>query len=237
MPTERRLAIMQPYFFPYLGYFQLMAAVDAFVIYDDVNFINRGWINRNRINVNGAPHLITVPLRQASQNKLICDISVEGSSQWREKILRTIRQAYARAPYFGRVFPLVEKIVRCPSDNLADYLRFSLIILRDHLGLGTEIVSSSQCYGNSNLKAQSRIIDICVRERADTYVNAMGGKALYEHAGFERAGLKLQFLAPDLPPYDQGAADFMPGLSIIDILMCNDEVAVGSMLKSWHSEN
>ncbi|MEW9581164.1 WbqC family protein [Paraburkholderia sp. DGU8] len=232
MRAERRLAIMQPYFFPYLGYFQLMAEVDAFVVFDDVNFINRGWINRNRININGAPYLITVPLKQASQNKLICEISVDDHLSWRDKLLKTIGQAYSRAPQFARVFPLVESIVRHPAGNLADYLRHSLLNLRDFLGLGTEIISTSRRYENSNLTAQSRIIDICLRERADIYINAIGGKELYEHTAFESAGVKLRFLQPALPPYGQSGAEFMPGLSMIDVLMHNDGQAVTNMLKS-----
>jgi hypothetical protein len=237
MRAERRLAIMQPYFFPYLGYFQLMAEVDAFVIFDDVNFINRGWINRNRININGAPHLITVPLKQASQNKLICEISVDDDLLWRDKLLKTIRQAYSRASQFARVFPLVERIVRHPAGNLADYLRHSLVNLRDFLGLGTEIISSSRRYENSNLMGQSRIIDICLREHTGIYVNAIGGKELYEHPAFELAGVKLQFLQPALPLYDQSGAEFMPGLSIIDVLMYNDGPTVTNMLKSGRCDD
>lgn len=228
---------MQPYFFPYLGYFQLMTEVDAFVIFDDVNFINRGWINRNRINVNRAPHLITVPLKQASQNKLICEICMNDDLLWRDKLLKTIRQAYSRAPQFARVFPLVERIVRHPAGNLADYLRHSLINLRDFLGLGTEIISSSRRYENANLTGQSRIIDICLREHSGIYVNAIGGKELYEHTAFELAGVKLQFLQPALPPYDQSGAEFMPGLSIIDVLMNNDGLSVTNMLNSGRCDD
>jgi hypothetical protein len=240
MQAERRLAVMQPYFFPYLGYFQLMAEVDAFVIFDDVNFINRGWINRNRININGAAHLITVPLKQASQNKLICEIDLGGDASWRDKLLKTLRQAYARAPQFARVFPLVEKIVLHPADNLADYLRESLVALRDFLGLPTEIVDTSRRYGNADLKAQTRIIDICLREGAGTYVNAIGGKELYEHAAFEEAGVKLQFLQPALPPYrhaGHAGEAFQPGLSMIDVLMCNDGETVTNMLKSGRCDD
>jgi hypothetical protein len=231
MQAERRLAIMQPYFFPYLGYFQLMANVDVFVVYDDVNFINRGWINRNRIDVNGAAHMLTVPLQQASQNRLICDISVSDDTAWRNKIVKTIQQAYARSSQFHRVFPLIERIVRHSADNLADYLLHSLTSLRDHLGLRTEIVATSRHYRNANLKAETRIIDICQREKADLYINSIGGRELYDRAQFEQSGVKLMFLTPALQPHSHSAAPFIPGLSIIDVLMHNDESSIDEQLR------
>jgi hypothetical protein len=226
MRPDRTLAIMQPYFLPYLGYFQLMAKADAFVIYDDVNFINRGWINRNRININGDAHMLTMPLLQASQNRLICEISISDDPAWRKKILKSVQQAYAKAPQFARTYALLEGIVNHPAQNLADYLRHSLHALRDHLGLKTELVDSSRRYENSGLKAQARIIDICLRENASLYVNAIGGMELYAGSDFKQAGLKLAFLHPVLNPYSTGAAPFIPGLSIIDVLMHNDPDAV-----------
>jgi hypothetical protein len=231
MQADRRLAIMQPYFFPYLGYFQLMAEVDTFVIYDDVNFINRGWINRNQINLHGAAHLFTVPLKQASQNRLICDIELADDVTWRGKIVKTIRQAYARAPQFERVFPLVEQIVQHSASNLGDYLRHSLTAMRDHLGLATQLVDTSRRYENQELKAQARIIDICRREQANTYVNAIGGLELYNRSDFEQHGMQLRFLKPALPRYAQAGQEFLAGLSIIDVLMCNDAATVTDMLK------
>jgi hypothetical protein len=230
MQAERKLAIMQPYFLPYLGYFQLMAKADVFVLYDDVHFINRGWINRNRININGAAHLLTVPLRQASQNRLICDIATSEDASWRSKILKSIQQAYARASQFSRVFPLVERIVQYPASNLADYLLHSLTALRDHLELKTDIVATSRRYGNANLKAQARIIDICLRERADRYINSIGGLDLYDRAQFEEHGLKLSFLVPELRPYAGAHTCFVPALSIVDVLMHNDPASVTEQL-------
>jgi hypothetical protein len=232
MPAERRLAVMQPYFFPYVGYFQLMAKVDAFVVFDDVNFINKGWINRNRINVAGAAHMITVPLQKASQNRLICDIEVDMSSNWRDKILKTIEQSYVRAPHFEQVFPLVERAVRYPAANLSDYLCHSLTALRDYLRLPTDIILTSRGYGNAELKGQERIIDICVQERASIYVNAIGGIELYTRSEFADRGLELKFVQPALAPYACGRLAYVPGLSIIDVLMWNDPAFVDHMLHS-----
>ncbi|MCQ0033145.1 WbqC family protein [Burkholderia glumae] len=230
MRAERTIAVMQPYFLPYLGYFQLLAKVDAFVLYDDVNFINRGWINRNRINIGGNPHMLTVPLVHASQNRLICDIDTSADTPWRTRMLRSIQQAYARAPQFARVFPLIEGIVQHPAHNLAAYLLHSLTVLRDHFGLSTELIPTSRRYGNADLKAQARIIDICRREQADRYINAIGGVELYERSEFERQGLKLSFLEPALAPYPTANTAFVPGLSIVDVLMHNDPARVAEHL-------
>jgi len=230
MQAERRLAIMQPYFLPYLGYFQLMSKVDSFVLYDDVNFINRGWINRNRIDIDGAAHMLTVPLRQASQNRRICDIAIGNDTAWRDGMVKSIRQAYARASQFERVFPLIERVVQHPAENLADYLLHSLNCLRDHLGLKTEIIATSRRYGNADLRAQARIIDICLHEKADLYVNSIGGIELYDRACFEEKGLKLAFLTPSLQPHAQGGAGFMPGLSMVDVLMHNDAASIDAQL-------
>ncbi|KVL10575.1 WbqC family protein [Burkholderia sp. MSMB1826] len=230
MQAERRLAVMQPYFFPYIGYFQLMASVDTFVVFDDVSFINRGWINRNRINVNGAAHMITMPLRQASQNRLICDIDVADDANWRPRILRTIHQSYARSPHFSRVFPIIERILMHDARNLADFLVHGLIALRDHLRLDTHIVATSRRYENASLKAQARIIDIGRQERAAVYVNPVGGQDLYDPDAFAAAGLQLKFLTPDLAPYTSVRGPFIPALSIIDVLMCNDDSAIDQLL-------
>ncbi|MFP6557522.1 WbqC family protein [Paraburkholderia sp. B3] len=230
MQAERKLVIMQPYFLPYLGYFQLMAKADAFVAYDDVNFINRGWINRNRINVNGDAHLFTVPLRQASQNRLICDIEISEDDAWRSRLLKSIRQAYSRASQFPRVMPLLEKIVEYPARNLAEYVLHSLTTLRDHCALNTHIVATSRCYDNAHLKAQARIIDICRKEHADTYINSIGGTELYDRTVFSEQGIALRFLNPVLTPYASKGSPFLPGLSIVDVLMHNDPDATADLL-------
>lgn len=230
MPPPNTLAIMQPYFLPYIGYFQLMSSADTFVLYDDVNFIKRGWINRNRVNLGGIAHVVTIPLKHASQNKLICEIDISDDRHWREKTLKTIRQAYARASQFARVYPLVEAIIMHPTSNLADYLHHSLLTLHRHLGLPTRLVGTSRTYGNRALKGQARIIDICKREQAERYVNAMGGVELYDREAFEAHSLQLAFLRPGLATYDTGAMPFVRGLSIVDALMHNPPGAMQALL-------
>jgi len=229
--APRRVAVMQPYFLPYIGYFQLMAAVDVFVVYDDVAFINRGWINRNRILSGGQPQLFTVPLVGASQNRLICELTLAADPRWRDKLLRTVEQAYARAPQRDVVLPLLDKLLRVPTSKLDEFLLFSLRELAAFLGLAVEIRPSSRLYDNAHLKAQDRILDICRREQAGIYVNAMGGRELYASEAFERAGMKLNFLQPRPTSYAQGlGVAHVPWLSILDVLMHNERATVRALL-------
>ena len=149
---------------------------------------------------------------------------------WRPRILRTIHQSYARSPHFARVFPVVERILMHDAPNLADFLLHGLITLRDHLRLDTNIVATSRRYANADLKAQARIIDIGRQEHADIYVNPVGGQELYDPHAFAAAGLQLKFLTPGLAPYTPVRGTFVPALSIIDVLMCNDDASIDQLL-------
>lgn len=215
------LAIMQPYFFPYLGYFQLMATVDRFVIYDDVAFIKNGWINRNRLLLNGQAHYFTIPLRGASPNRKIHEVCAQPQSGWRRKMERTFAQAYAGAPGLATVMDLLVTTLDAVSDEqgIDEYARASLRAVHALLGLDTDIVASSRGYGNDHLDGQERVIDICEREGARIYTNATGGRSLYDAEDFAQRGVRLAFAEPRLDPYPQaGTADFIAGLSILDLV-------------------
>ncbi|WP_223469097.1 WbqC family protein [Massilia soli] len=227
-----RLAIMQPYFVPYIGYLQLMAAVDRFVLFDDVGFIKRGWINRNRIMVGGREHWMTIPLRAASQNLLINQIAVSEDSAWRSKLLKTVEQSYRKAPFYAETMPLAQDILGCPETMLAPYLRCSLIALHAWLELPCQIIATSSHYENQHYKGAQRILDICRQEHASVYVNAPGGKHLYAAADFAALGMQLRFLKPRLDAYAQDGATFTPGLSIIDVLMHQGRAATRQALFS-----
>lgn len=215
----KSIAVMQPYIFPYIGYWQLIYAVDRFIIYDDVNFINRGWINRNRILINKFPAYITFPLYQSSQNKRICDISLQQLPIWRNKLIKTIEMNYGKSPFFNDVFPIVENIIFYKSDNLSDYIANQLQRLAVFMGIETEIVQTSRSYENNDLSGQERILDICRREGASTYINAQGGLAYYDANSFQSAGINLHFIVMRSLPYKQRTNGFVPYLSIIDALM------------------
>ena len=227
------VAIMQPYLFPYIGYWQLLHAADCFVVYDDVNYINRGWINRNRILINDAPGLITLPLLQASQNRKIADIEIAPQARWQRRLLRTLEMAYRKAPCFDQVFPLLEQILGHDERNLAAFLSQQLHTLARFMGLQTRIVTSSTVYRNDHLAAQERILDICRQERATRYINAQGGRALYEPSAFAQQGIDLRFIAMRPLPYRQRGEGFTAYLSIIDALMEVGPDGIGSHLAAY----
>lgn len=232
------LAIMQPYFLPYIGYMQLMKAVDTFVLYDDVSFINRGWINRNRLLINGQEYLFTIPLKDASQNKRINEVHLADDPKWRSKLLKTIEQGYRKAPFYQSVMPLTEKIVNFTTDSIASLVHFSLLELNQYLGLTTRLVASSEIYNNVELKAQERILDICRQENVTRYINPIGGTELYDKPVFAQAGIELNFIKSNRIEYPQfrrgdGRSEFVPWLSIVDVLMFNDVPAVQAMLNEY----
>jgi hypothetical protein len=228
-----KLAIMQPYFCPYLGYWQLLNAADRFVIYDDVNYIKRGWINRNRILINGEPRYLTVPISDASQNKRICDLKIDDSGNWRGKLVKSIEGAYKKSPWFTEVFPVLEDIIGCDEHGLADYLRYQLFRLAEFLCIDTVVVDTSRSYTNSGLAGQARIIDICRRENADVYLNPEGGVALYDGNAFREAGISLRFIKMRPIEYAQRSAAFVPNLSIVDVLMAIGPAEVRNLLAEF----
>lgn len=229
----KRLAIMQPYFFPYIGYWQLIHAVDRFVIYDDVNYIKGGWINRNRLLINGAPTYITVPLQQSSPYRRICDVALLPSSIWRNKLIKTVETTYRKAPYFSEVFPVVEKLIHYEAGNLAEYLVYQLQTLATFMGIATEFVITSRHYENDHLSGQARVLDIIKREGAATYLNLQGGQLLYDSEIFCNEGIDLRFISMRPLPYKQMVAGFVPYLSIIDALMGINVVDIKHHLNSF----
>jgi len=228
-----KLAIMQPYFFPYIGYWQLLHAVDRFVIYDDVNYIKGGWVNRNRILINDKPAYMTVPLHQASPFKRICDTNLQASPVWRDKMMKMIEMTYRRAPFFQDIFPVVEKLIRFESDNLSDYLVNQLQTLAALFGITAQFVLTSRCYENNNLAGQNRVLDICKKEGAATYINPRGGTDLYDRAAFEERGVELKFIMPLSIAYEQFGATHVPWLSIIDVMMFNSKNQLSALLNRY----
>jgi hypothetical protein len=228
-----KLAIMQPYLFPYIGYFQLINAVDKFVILDDVNYINRGWINRNRVLINGEPQLISVPLKEASQNKLINEIEIAIDQKWREKLLKTLQYNYKKAPFSHDVFPLVEKIILNKEQNISTFIFTSLIVINGYLEIKTFIEPSSAKYYTKHLKAEQKIINICIQEETTTYINPIGGTELYSKQLFKDHNIDLFFLKAKEIIYDQSCKNFIPWLSIIDVMMFNSRRDIKEMLDQF----
>lgn len=227
-----KLAIMQPYLFPYLGYFQLIRAVDGFVVYDDVNYIKGGWINRNYFLFNGSRQLITLPLQGASPNKLINQIKIGGP----HKILKNLRQNYGKAPFFDAVYPMLEDILTQTEQNLAHFLDYQLYCICDYLGLHPQWHISSELVKDNSLRGQEKVISICQELGATHYINVNGGKALYNQLSFAENGLVLSFIQPRAVSYRQFGAGFIPSLSIIDVLMFNGAEGTRKLLDEYDLE-
>jgi hypothetical protein len=228
-----KTAIMQPYFFPYIGYFQLVNVVDDFVFYDDVNYIKRGWVNRNRILSNSESIYFNMPLSGPSQNQLINEIKVGAIDK---KLLKTIEMAYKRAPNYEEVSELVKTVLSTQSDRLVDFCENSIKAVACYLGLNTAFHKSSIEFSDSKgLDKAERLINISKKLNSKVYINASGGKDLYEKEVFIREGIELFFLNTDSDIiYKQFNNDFNPWLSIIDVLMFNSREEVLLFLDKYH---
>jgi len=221
---------MQPYLFPYIGYWQLLSAADTFVIYDDVNFIKQGYINRNSILVGNKEQKITLEVLGASSNKLINEAQVGNNVK---KLLKGIDQAYKKAPEYKKVFPLIQSILENPEKNLAKFLGNSLQKVSAYLEITTKIIYSSDLKKDNNLKAQDKVLDICHRLEASRYINAIGGQELYSKEAFKSEGIELNFIKTEFMEYKQFENEFVSYLSIIDIMMFNSVDDIKEMLNRY----
>lgn len=229
-----RLAIMQPYFLPYIGYFQLMAAVDRFVVYDNIQFSKGGWVNRNRIFVNGAAQLFSLPLRKDSDYLEIRQRFLAGNfPEARTKILRQIEASYRKAPMFQNAMPVVKCCFEHSEHNLFDFIYHSLQQIAAYLGISTPLIVSSTLQAGPSQKGEQRVIETCRELGADFYINAINGRGLYEKATFEEHGIHLAFLKTREFTYPQAAETFVPYLSIIDIIMFNSLDRIRQFLREY----
>lgn len=225
-----KIGIMQPYFIPYIGYWQLLNAVDKYIVYDDVNFIKGGWINRNRILINGEPKYFNIQMRGASSNKKINEIEVAVDVAIINKNIRVIQAAYSKAPYYADVYPIIEEILNCKLTNLAEYIVYSIKTICSYLGITTEIILSSTLEKDNSLKGQDKVLDICSMFGATEYYNAIGGRTLYSFDKFLERGIRLVFLKTDNIEYSQFCNEFQPNLSILDVMMFNSKEKLRKML-------
>lgn len=230
-----KLAIMQPYFMPYIGYFQLINLVDKFVFYDDVTFIKQGWINRNRILINDQAKLFSVPLSNASSHTLIKDVLISdvGYEKWKRSFLSTIMFNYKKAKNYEIVEALIERILLTPPKTISELAIKSVIEISNYLDLETEFDVSSENYDNTHLSGQDRVLDICQKESAQTYINPIGGIELYSKDTFSEKNIDLKFISANKTIYKQFSSEFIPFLSIIDVLMFNDKKQVLEMLNDF----
>jgi hypothetical protein len=229
-----KLAIMQPYIFPYIGYFQLIQSVDTFVLFDDVQFIKGGWINRNRILINGMENLFTFSVEQASIREIIANrkFSIKFANE-KAKFLKTLRACYSKAPHYNETMVLIEKIFSYEEYNIVDFVEYHLRVICEHLEIKTQMIKSSEVKKNNDLQAEFRVIDICKCLKGDQYINSIGGQDLYSRDHFNNNSIKLNFLKPRIVSYLQLGSEFVPHLSIIDIMMFNSKEEVKNLLKEY----
>jgi hypothetical protein len=225
-----KLAIMQPYFMPYIGYFQLIKAVDKYIFYDDVNYIKGGWINRNYILINGERKFFTIALKNASPNKLINEIEICDDFH---KFIKTIQFNYKKAPYFNEIYLLLDNIISNKNRNLSDFIINSYKVVFNYLKINKTLLISSKIPKNCSLKGKHKVIEICKISNASTYINPIGGKGLYSKNEFDNEGIKLNFLQTNNIEYEQFGNKFIPWLSIIDVLMFNSPEKIVNMLDAY----
>lgn len=224
------VGIMQPYFMPYIGYWQLMAAVDKYVVYDDVNYIKRGWANRNNILLNGELYLFSISLNGASQNKFFNEIDIADDFS---KLRKTLYHSYSKALYFDETMQLLDDIIEYPDRNLSRFLYHSFQTVLKYLDCNIELIMSSDIRKDNSLKGQDKILDICRALQADRYINAIGGQELYDAETFAKNGIELKFMKSNAITYPQFKNSFIPNLSIIDVLMFNDKNVTKQLLTEY----
>lgn len=222
MADEKIIAIMQPYFLPYIGYWQLINAVDVFVIYDNIQYTKKGWINRNRYLLNGKDNIFTLPLKKDSDYLDIRDrFLFDNFNDESKKILRKLELAYKQAPYFIETMPLLESCLIQNERNLFKYIFNSIQFVLQHLHIDTKIIISSHVEIDHSLKSKDKVIQICKSLKSNHYINPPGGVNLYDKNEFQREGIDLSFLKSKFIEYKQYNNEFVPWLSILDVLMFN----------------
>jgi hypothetical protein len=225
---------MQPYFLPYIGYWQLIAASDKFIVYDNIQYTKKGWINRNRYLLNDSDALFTIPLRKASDYLNIIDREIDrevASFTFETKLMNKLRAAYKHAPYKNRL-DLIELIIKYREQNLFNYLYNSIKEICKFLNIKTEIIVSSTIPIDHSLKSENKVIALCNNLKASDYINPIGGQELYNKEVFKSNGISLYFLKPNNVEYKQ-FNKFVPMLSILDVLMFNSEDRIQEMLTEY----
>ncbi|HEV7780587.1 MAG TPA: WbqC family protein [Chitinophagaceae bacterium] len=229
-----KLAIMQPYIFPYIGYFQLINAVDTFVIYDNIQYTKKGWINRNRILVNGKDEYFTLPLKKDSDFLNIDQRNLADTfPQDRIKLIRKITEAYRKAPYFDLAFPLVNAIINTEEINLFRFIYRSVVQVCEYAGIKTDIVISSTVNIDHQLRNQDKVMALCQALGADIYINPVGGVELYSKETFKEKNIGLKFIQSTPVEYPQLKHQHVPWLSMIDVMMFNSKEDIQKMLNAY----
>lgn len=229
-----KLAIMQPYFFPYIGYFQLINSVDEFIIYDNIQYTKKGWINRNRILCEGKDRLISLPLKKDSDYLNVVDRNL--SESWvkdKNKMLNIIKSSYIKSPYFNEVFELISDCLSYKEFNLFKFIHNSILLINNFLDIKTPVIISSTLNVDHNLKSQNKVLSLCKERKSNFYINTIGGVDLYDKKIFKDNGINLMFIKSNPIQYKQFDDNFIPWLSIIDVMMFNSKEKIKDYLNNY----
>ena len=244
-----KLAIMQPYFFPYLGYFQLIRSVDKFILFGKINHIKKGWVNRNRLLVkNQGFVLCPVPLIKPSILKKISELEIDDSKPWRTKLRKHLQIHYSKAPMFREVYPFLNRLIDYQTNSLYELNAHIITSVCEYLGIQTLICQDNTTYQHIEEKLKDagyldqypgldrknvRVIEICRYEGACEFHNAIGGMQLYSGKVFSEYGISIKFIKTDQVIYKQFDNEFIANLSIIDVMMFNDTSRIAAMLEQY----
>jgi hypothetical protein len=231
-----KIGIMQPYFFPYIGYFQLISSVDKFILYDNIKYTKKGWVNRNRFLQKGKDKVFSLPLKNESDYRNINERELAATFKY-EKLLSQFQNAYRNAPHFSETFVLIEEILQYQTTNLFQFLHHSILQTCAHLGIATQILVSSKIDIAHDLRSQDKVIALCEAMGAEIYVNAIGGVELYSKDTFRERNIDLKFIRSKPFQYSQLGNEFIPWLSIIDVMMFNSLDAIKTCISKNYELN
>ena len=252
-----KLAIMQPYFMPYIGYFQAISAVDKYILYSNLNFIKESWMNRNRVLMrDGKIVTITVPLKSKSSYSMIYDVEIDNSKPWKEKMLKTIQMCYSKKPFYKEIFDLLNSMLTPEYTHLKDLNNSTIVSISHYLDIQTVIdvdnsrfldmekgmVNIEEDYSDlpyllktKPIRKVARVIEMCRREGSNDFYNAIGGQELYSKEEFKQYDIRLNFVRTNNIEYRQDSkkGEFVSNLSIIDVLMNNGKIGTQKLLQEY----
>lgn len=233
-----KIGIMQPYFFPYIGYFSLIKNTDKFILFDPVQFIRHGWIERNRVL---KPQLgwqyIAVPLVKHELSTAIKDVRINNSEDWKNRLLAQLQHYKKKSPFYKQTIEVVQKGLDIETDSIVQLNYLTLKAVCDYL----EIPFDCEIFSEMNLEIEQVnapdewALNICKALGYKEYWNPPGGMEFFDPKKYEEAGIDLKFQKVNVQPYPQrrGPENIETGLSIIDVMMFNSPEVIKDMLDDY----
>ncbi len=237
-----KVGIMQPYTFPYLGYFQLINYVDKWVVFDDAQFISKGWVNRNRIlhpDIKKEWQYFTVPVKKHSRESRIKAVEINEEKPWRDEFLGKLTSYKKKAPFYAETVEFIGDCISFNGGSLSEWIIYTLENTCAYLNIPFDhsVFSETEMSTDNVQHAGQWALEIADTLGADEYVNPPGGYTIFNENEFQEKNIELKFLKPDLIPYVQRRDGFVPGLSIVDVMMWNDKDKIHRLLTDFEIVN